>query len=218
MWGKHGINKVAMMQNGIVMVRFDSAEGKNEVIQGGIYHVDNKPLIVKAWESEMEFTRDELYSGLSKLGSLVGKPLMVDRNIEKKMGLNFARLLVEVKIDTPLPDVILFKNERGNVIEQRVTYDWKPTLCKVSQKYGHNEEVCRRNKKEVKPQEPHQVEAQKPVEAVQEVGKDKMAKGSVTNGVSNQGGRGGGWRQNNQGGRGGGWRKPQTNWQVQRAG
>ncbi|XP_060211616.1 uncharacterized protein LOC132639151 [Lycium barbarum] len=163
-WGKWGINKIAMLKNGIMLVRFDSAEGKNEVIQGGIYHFDNKPLIVKAWDADMDFSREELYSvpiwiklpaldfkywsakGLSKIGSLVGKPLMVDKNTEKKVGLNFAKLLVEVKIGSALPDTIYFRNERGKVIEQKVMYDWKPSMCSICQKYGHTAEICRRNK------------------------------------------------------------------------
>ncbi|XP_060183323.1 uncharacterized protein LOC132613322 [Lycium barbarum] len=134
-WGKHGINKISMMKNGIVLVRFDNLEGKNEVLQGGIYHFDNKPFIVKAWNEDMEFTREELYTvpiwvtflgldfkywgpkGLSKIGSLIGKPLMADKNTEKKIGLNFARLLIEVDVDTPLPDKVYFRNEKGNIIE-----------------------------------------------------------------------------------------------------
>uniref|UniRef100_A0A0V0HUD6 Putative ovule protein n=1 Tax=Solanum chacoense TaxID=4108 RepID=A0A0V0HUD6_SOLCH len=87
----------------IILVRFDSIAGKNEAIQGGIYHFDNKPFIVKAWNDDMEFTREELYTvpiwvilpgldfkywspkGLSKIGSLIGKPLMVDKHTEKKL-------------------------------------------------------------------------------------------------------------------------------------
>ncbi|XP_059290290.1 uncharacterized protein LOC132043842 [Lycium ferocissimum] len=84
--------------------------------------------------------------GLSKIGSLVGKPLMVDKNTEKKVGLNFAKLLVEVKIGSALPDTIYFRNERGKVIEQKVMYDWKPSVCSICQKYGHTAEICRRNK------------------------------------------------------------------------
>ncbi|XP_016503545.2 uncharacterized protein LOC107821624 [Nicotiana tabacum] len=105
LWGKHGINKVSILRNEIVLVRFDSEAGKNKVIEGGIYHFDNKPFIVKVWTTDMEFTREELYTmpiwirlpgldfkywspkGLSKIGSLVGKPLMVDKNTEKKLGL-----------------------------------------------------------------------------------------------------------------------------------
>ncbi|KAG5586279.1 hypothetical protein H5410_046713 [Solanum commersonii] len=106
--GKHGINKVVMLKNGVVLVRFYTAVGINEVIQGGIYHFDSKAFIVKAWTPNMKFSRDELYTvpiwiklpgldfkywsqkGLSKIGSLVRKPLMVDQSTEKKTGLNFA--------------------------------------------------------------------------------------------------------------------------------
>ncbi|XP_019233469.1 PREDICTED: uncharacterized protein LOC109214047 [Nicotiana attenuata] len=168
-WGKRGIDKIAMLKNGIVMVRFDTEAGKNEVIQEGVFHFDNKPLIVEAWNVDMDFSKDELCTvpiwirlpglefkygsakGLSKIGSLVGKPLMVDKNTEKKVGLNFARLLVEVKIGEQFPESIFFKNEKGIIIEQRITYDWKPSVCEECQKYGHTGENCRRTKeKEVK--------------------------------------------------------------------
>ncbi|KAH0636679.1 hypothetical protein KY289_036594 [Solanum tuberosum] len=164
LWEKWGINKVAMLQNGIVIVKFETATGKDDVVQGGIYHFDNKPFIVKAWSPEMEFTRDELHSvpiwvklpgldfkywspiSLSKIGSLIEKPLMVDSHTEKKQGLNFARLLIEVDIDTDLPERVMFKNERGNLVEQKVQYGWRPIICKFCKKYGHNIKECRKNK------------------------------------------------------------------------
>ncbi|XP_059291730.1 uncharacterized protein LOC132045203 [Lycium ferocissimum] len=123
------------------------------------------------WNPDMEFVR-ELYShytdqtrrvigfkywsakGLSKIGRLVGKPLMVDKNTENKLGFNFAKLLVEVKIGSKLPDVIYFKNERGNIIEQHVTYDWKPYVCTICQKYRHSVEECRRNKAKIPQEKP----------------------------------------------------------------
>ncbi|PHU04973.1 hypothetical protein BC332_25795 [Capsicum chinense] len=46
-YGKLGINKVSMMKNGAFIVRLDNTEGKEEVLQGGIYYFDNEPLIVK---------------------------------------------------------------------------------------------------------------------------------------------------------------------------
>ncbi|XP_016461203.1 uncharacterized protein LOC107784572 [Nicotiana tabacum] len=117
----------------------------------------------------MEFTKEELYTvsiwiklpgldfkywnqkGLSKIGSLVGKPLMVDQNTERKIRLNFARLLVEVDMDAKLPDTILFRSEKGHVVEQKVTYDWKPTLCQYCRKHGHSEEICRKKNPPPKP-------------------------------------------------------------------
>ncbi|XP_060182858.1 uncharacterized protein LOC132612786 [Lycium barbarum] len=110
----------------------------------------------------MDFSREELYTvpiwiklpgldfkywspkGLSKIGSLIGKPLMVDKNTERKIDLNFDRLMVEVGMDSILPDTVTFINERGCLIEQKVSYEWKPTLCKLCKKYGHSEDVCRK--------------------------------------------------------------------------
>ncbi|PHU15324.1 hypothetical protein BC332_16529 [Capsicum chinense] len=114
--------------NGVIVVRFETVGGKQQVLQGGIYHFDNKPFIVKEWTPELEFTREELLTvliwikfsgldfkywsrkGLSKIGSLIGKPLMVDHNTEEGNGLNFARLLVEVEMGAELPDEMRFKN------------------------------------------------------------------------------------------------------------
>ncbi|XP_009594786.2 uncharacterized protein [Nicotiana tomentosiformis] len=162
LWVKYKVNKIVMLKNGIILVRFDSELGENEVVQGGIYHFDNKPFIVKAWSPNMEFTREEMHTvpiwvkfsglnfkywsakGLSKIGSLVGKPLMVDHNTEQKIGLSFARLLVEVNMDIALPEVVMFRNEMGNVVEQKVAYDWKLTVCKFCNKYGDSKEVCRK--------------------------------------------------------------------------
>lgn len=60
LWGKLGINKIVMLKNGVVLIRFDTAVGKQEVIEGGIYHFDNKPFIVKDWNPDMNFSKKEL--------------------------------------------------------------------------------------------------------------------------------------------------------------
>ncbi|PHT32086.1 Sulfate transporter 2.1 [Capsicum baccatum] len=89
---------------------------------------------------------DRSKKGLSKIGSLVGKPLMVDQNTEKKVSLNYARLLVEVELDFTILELIMFKNENENIVEQKVTYEWRPILCKHGKKYGHSEEQCSKKK------------------------------------------------------------------------
>ena len=47
LWGKHGIDNVSMLKNGVTVVRFEYEIGKQEELQGGIYDFDNKPFIVK---------------------------------------------------------------------------------------------------------------------------------------------------------------------------
>lgn len=62
------------------------------------------------------------------------------------MGLSFDRLLVEVKMDIQPPAKVLFKNKKGLLVEQKVQYDWKPILCKLCKKYGHDDQVSREKK------------------------------------------------------------------------
>lgn len=38
-------------------MQFDSAEREEEVLRGGIYNFDNKPLIVKGWDLEIDFSK-----------------------------------------------------------------------------------------------------------------------------------------------------------------
>lgn len=45
-----------------------------------------------------------------------------------------------------LPEMVVFRNKGGSVVEQKVMYEWKPTLCKYYDKYGHDEANCRKKK------------------------------------------------------------------------
>lgn len=49
----------------------------------------------------------------------------------------FARVLVEVKLEHTLLDVIFFENERGIIMEQRIEYEWRPLLCSECKNCGH---------------------------------------------------------------------------------
>uniref|UniRef100_A0A3Q7J845 Uncharacterized protein n=1 Tax=Solanum lycopersicum TaxID=4081 RepID=A0A3Q7J845_SOLLC len=124
-WGNHEVYKVSILKNRIVLAHFATIEGKNVLLQGGIYHFDSKPVIVKAWNPDMEFSKEVLSTfpiwvklpdlefkywimkGLSKIGSLICKPVMVYNHTENKMGLSLARLPIEVKMDPTLPEKVV---------------------------------------------------------------------------------------------------------------
>lgn len=55
-WAKFGIDKIAMLKNGVTLVRFENANGRDDVIEGGIFHFDKKPVVVKAWNPDLELT------------------------------------------------------------------------------------------------------------------------------------------------------------------
>lgn len=83
-------------------------------------------MIVNAWAPEMEFSKEVLLTipiwinlpgldfryrsgmNLSKIESLVRKPLKMDKQTEKKLGLSYDRLLVKVIVKKKLPDEVMF--------------------------------------------------------------------------------------------------------------
>lgn len=55
--------------------------------------------------------------------------------------------MVEVGINAMLLEMISFKNEKGKLIDKKVIYEGRPTLCTYSKKYGHSKDVCRKKEK-----------------------------------------------------------------------
>lgn len=74
---------------------------------------------------------------------MVGKPPIVDHSTEKKTGLNF-----EVGTDASLPDNIMFRNEKGNLTEKKVSMNGSLHYLSIFEKYDHSANVCRKKKAE----------------------------------------------------------------------
>lgn len=55
--------------------------------------------------------------GFSKIGSLVGILMVVDMKIRRKILINFVRIFFEVELGKFLKEKVLFKNEKGIIIE-----------------------------------------------------------------------------------------------------
>lgn len=70
--------------------------------------------------------------------SAVGVPLYADECTTRQSRISFARVLVEVDITKPLPTAIKYANEKGDLVDQRVIYDWIPFFCSKCQKVGHD--------------------------------------------------------------------------------
>lgn len=151
-----------MLKNGVTLVKFENMNGRDEVIEGGVFHFDKKPVVVKAWTPNLDSAKSKINSvpvwvklhgldikywsasGLSTIGSLIGVTIMGDMNTQKKTCINFARILVEVQIKHKLKDVVYFQNEKGIVLEQEIDYEWKHVQCRGCNRYGSEEGDCRK--------------------------------------------------------------------------
>lgn len=130
-WTEYKIDKIVTLKNGIILVKFDSIETRDEVLQRGFYHFDKKPFIVKPWYEGIQKEKvdripvwvqfpelDLRYWGLTalnKLVSLLGMPIMVDKNTVEKNMVYYARVLIEMPIMEKLPKHIYFEDEAGIV-------------------------------------------------------------------------------------------------------
>uniref|UniRef100_A0A803Q408 Reverse transcriptase domain-containing protein n=1 Tax=Cannabis sativa TaxID=3483 RepID=A0A803Q408_CANSA len=81
----------------------------------------------------------------------IGEPIMVDAVTKERDKLSYLRVLIEVSIHQEFPHTIYFENELGTTVPAKVTYEWKPILCKNCKGMGHETFDCR--KREGKTQE-----------------------------------------------------------------
>lgn len=133
---------------------------RDEVLAQSMLMFDSKPLIVKAWESDKDFFKEEVdvvltwiqlrvdfkywsKRYLEKFASQIGSFVKVDQATLKREKLQFARIMVEVKLNQKFPDQISFINEKGIEMVVEVKYEWKPVSCANCKKIGHGREECR---------------------------------------------------------------------------
>ncbi|KAJ8419307.1 hypothetical protein Cgig2_009218 [Carnegiea gigantea] len=144
------------------------------VAQKGIYHFDQKPFRVKAWNPKMETNIDAIASppiwiqlpeldikywgiqSLSKIGSMLGIPLKTDKYSKEKSMLKYVRLLVEMPLEGHFPDYVEFVNGKSVLIRQKVTYEWHPLKCSHCKIKQDNHRKEWRVRSQVHPQEQNQ--------------------------------------------------------------
>ncbi|XP_062118254.1 uncharacterized protein LOC133831861 [Humulus lupulus] len=161
-WGKLGIERIARLNNGFTLVNFRDEVTRNLVLEAGVLHFDRKPMIVKPWSTDLDIMKAVKsvpvwirlpglglqYWGtkcLSAIMSTIGVPILVDKVTKDRSMMQFARVLVEIELSEDLPKSVQFHNEKGQLIEQFLEFEWLPTQCRGCKVYGHTERMC--NKK-----------------------------------------------------------------------
>ena len=92
-------------------------------------HIETiKPLPIWVQLSDLDIKYWGVES-LSKIGGILSIPLKTDRCIKEKSMLHFARLLIEMPLDSSFLDYIDFINDNDILVRQHVNYEWKLILC-----------------------------------------------------------------------------------------
>ncbi|RAL47695.1 hypothetical protein DM860_012320 [Cuscuta australis] len=162
-WREYRIEDVSFLKEGQYIVHFQMEEDRDEVAKRSYYFFDNKPMYVRKWSPDCKVNVNELkdvpiwiqfpnlnmrywsLSGLSKLGSIIGKPIKRDKATAMRAKWGYARIQLEVQVQQEFPDLLSFINEEGRVITQEVVYEWKPCVCAKCNRMGHITEMCRKS-------------------------------------------------------------------------
>jgi len=127
-----------------------------KVLCAGPYSIANRPMILKQWSADFDFkaafpTEIPLWikfpnlpmscwgsRSLSRIASVLGKPIFADECTTKQTRISYARMLIEVNVSKELPSEIELLDPNGKSFVQDVTYDWKPSYCEKCLMVGHN--------------------------------------------------------------------------------
>ncbi|XP_074315223.1 uncharacterized protein LOC141651407 [Silene latifolia] len=140
---------------------------QQKVLASGHFLFDNKPLIIRPWKPDIELEKEEIKNvpawirlnklplkfwghSLKKISGLVGKYIKSDTATEEKTRLGFARVMVELQLGQSFPNKIKFFDERKQLVEVSIDYEWKSRLCTKCKQLGHEKENCRRTQKDTK--------------------------------------------------------------------
>ncbi|XP_062170376.1 uncharacterized protein LOC133876108 [Alnus glutinosa] len=155
------------MENGMFIFRMQDEASCDEILESKIWHVSNKPLILRKWQPGMQLLKLNLSSvlvwvkimhlpieywtpkGLSYVASGIGNPIFADKVIEERKRLGFARVLVEIDVDSTCPKELTICRNNGAVINVGVEYPWLPPKCSTCGHFGHATYACAKKEKQV---------------------------------------------------------------------
>ncbi|XP_070026139.1 uncharacterized protein [Nicotiana sylvestris] len=148
--------KIYFHNDGYFVVKLNSVEDRDVVLMFGLYTIRNKPIIVKAWSPNFDFSKEILQTipiwvklpnlslncwsmdSFSRIGSGLGIPLYTDECISKMERISYARFLVEMNVTKEMPTVLKVMDPKGKVFEQSIHYDWVPEYCHTCLQVGHS--------------------------------------------------------------------------------
>lgn len=150
----NNIHKVLALKDGMFLVRFYSTKARDQLLRQGPFFFDKKPVIMQPGHADLILDRCQLEKlpicvrfpeleakclgppSLSKLGSLIGRPLKTYKPTMEKSKLGYARLLIEVDIGEELPEEIDLITEKGTPQKKEVSYEWRRIKCNHCKVFG----------------------------------------------------------------------------------
>ncbi|KAF2579134.1 hypothetical protein F2Q68_00000345 [Brassica cretica] len=161
MWGKG--RRLEMHNNPLQrsdLVRIPSDFLRQKILEKNIWYVGDSMFHTTQWSSVHSSTTPPLSSiqiwayltgvpldlrykqGLSLVAGLIGEPKETDDFTLNLVSLTLSHVKVEVDLTKPLPIVVEFQRQSGEVVEVQVDYPWLPPTCAHCHELGHIMKNC----------------------------------------------------------------------------
>ena len=146
--------------SGWLIYRFSREEDKSSVLRGGPNLVYGRPFILKPMTKFFDFSSEEMArapvwvkfpnlplccwspSCLSKIASVLGKPIQCDHMTSSLSRLSYARVLVELDLREDLQHSVAVTLPSGPILNQKVVYEALPKFCNCCNVLGHMRLLC----------------------------------------------------------------------------
>lgn len=121
LWKNKGLKSMLSIANGFVFFMFDTIDSSTAVLEDSPWFIGGHFIVLKKWHSMMKLSKDQLDKipiwvklfnvpleywdddGLSGIASAIGEPLYMDRLTDYGDRVSFAKVCVEIGIDSILP-------------------------------------------------------------------------------------------------------------------
>lgn len=146
--------------SGSMLVRIPNDFIRQKILEKCIWYVGDSMFHTAQWSSHHSADTPALVSipiwvhlfgipldlrsieGLSLVAGLVGEPKETDEFTINLVSLKVAHAKVEVDLTKPLPNVVEFQRQNGQVVEVEVKYPWLPSSCSHCKELGHIVRNC----------------------------------------------------------------------------
>jgi len=149
-----------MHDSGWLIFAFSSETEMLEIMGEGSYYVFGQPLILKVMPNFFDFQSIDMTKVptwvrfpnlplrcwtpicLSKIASMIGKPIHYDGPTANMTWLSYARVLIEVDLLLDLPTSVNVVLSNGTSLPQQVIFESLPCFYKKRQVLGHSTTTC----------------------------------------------------------------------------
>ena len=147
-------------ETGWLIYRFKTEEEKLAVLRGGPYLVYGRPLVLRPMSKFFDFSSEEMSRVpvwvkfpclplccwspicLSKIASVIGKPIQCDQLTSNLSRMSYVRVLIEIDLLEELRHSVEISLPDGIALHQKIVYESLPKYCSFCHVLGHSRLLC----------------------------------------------------------------------------